>query len=185
MFNLILIRVLGFSFVFVIITAFFPAIAAPITKQLPISTSIDKNKFYSNSFTKVEFSPNTLKAVYSNEKDTFRPLQTSLFIESDISDNQANNSYQIILTDNQSQCYTAGDRILDLSDNFVDIEIDGKILTQKSSVKVDDFKSSKDDFKHSTHDFKLLFSPLPEVTQVDDYLLRCSGSISVRLEFTI
>ncbi|MDQ2164981.1 MULTISPECIES: hypothetical protein [Vibrio] len=171
---------------FVLCITFFSTVnAAVITKQLHVSTVIDKKKFHSQNFTKLEFFPNNLTAFYNKGIDTFHPLQTSLYIETDIPDNQVNTSYQIILTDNQSQCHTAAESVLELSDKFVDVEIDGKNLAINEGIQVGDFKSSKNDFKHSIHDFKLLFAPLPEVTQFDDYLLRCSGSISVRLEFTI
>ncbi|WP_217540366.1 hypothetical protein [Vibrio metschnikovii] len=183
MFRIILARTFALMFLFV--TLLSTANAAPITKLLPLSTLIDKNNFYSESFTKVEFFPSNLTAVYNKGMKTFHPLQTSLFIETDIPGSQVNTSYQLILTDNHSQCHTAAESVLELSDKFVDVEIDGTSLALNESIQVGDFKSSKNDFKHSIHDFKLLFSPLPEVTEVDDYLLRCSGSVSVRLEFTI
>ncbi|EKO3672285.1 hypothetical protein M3923_000922 [Vibrio metschnikovii] len=182
MIHSVLNKIVVLFFLFIIFVS--TARAAPITKLLPVSTRIDKNSFHSESFTKVTFFPNSLTAVYNN-MDTFHPLQTSLFIETDIPDNQANTSYQIILTDNQSQCHTATDSILELSDKFVDVEIDGENIALNESIQIGDFKSSKDNFKYSVHDFKLLFLPLPEVTQPDDYILRCSGSISVRVEFTI
>ncbi|EKO3659175.1 hypothetical protein M3906_002031 [Vibrio metschnikovii] len=173
------------SFFLLFLTLHSTVSAEPIFKLLPISTSIDKNKFYSEIFTKVGFFPNRLTAVYKKEIDTFYPLESLLFIETNIPENQANTSYQIILSDNKSQCHTASERVLELSDKFVDIEIDGTRVALDKSLQLDEFKSSKDNLKYSVHNLRMIFSPLAEVKETEDYLSRCSGSISVRLEFTI
>lgn len=173
------------TLLFLSIALFSEVNAAPIVKAIPVSTSIDKNKFYSESFTKVVFLPSILTAEYNRVIGTFYPVNTSLIIETDIPNNEANTSYQLILTDNQAQCHTTTGSVVDLYDKFVNVEIDGKSIGINESIKLDDFKSNQNGFKSSIHYFNLQFSSLPDKMKVDEYLLRCGGSISVRLEFTI
>ncbi|MGE6433812.1 hypothetical protein [Shewanella baltica] len=165
--------------------------AAPVAKSFPLSTEIDKNDFFGNTFTLIKFQPESLTVLFDRNTGSFASGLTELQINTDIPTSAVLNNYNIFLTKNDSSCVTADMSILPIAESItllgsslVAVVIDGASIALNDFLPIAGFNGNEQGFKSATHQFRLDFNPLPAVPS-GHAISRCYGQISVALEFSL
>ncbi|MBS0041132.1 hypothetical protein KFE26_02245 [Shewanella sp. M16] len=165
--------------------------AAPVAKSFPLSTEIDKNDFFGNTFTLIRFHPERLTVLFERNTGSFASGLTELQINTDIPTSAVLNNYNIFLTKNDSACVTADMSILPIAESItllgsslVAVVIDGASIALNEFLPIAGFNGNDQGFKSATHQFRLDFNPLPTVPP-GHAISRCYGQISVALEFSL
>lgn len=167
--------------------------AAPLVKSFPLSTEIDKNDFFGITFTLIKFQPESLTVLFDRNAGEFASGLTELQIRTDISTTD-NLNYNIFLTKNDSACVTADMSILPIVESttllgasLVAVVIDGESIALNEFLPIAGFSDNSQGYKSATHQFRLDFSPLSAMSEIPSghAISRCSGVISVRLEFSL
>lgn len=166
--------------------------ATPQSIVIRVSTTLDVNQFYNESFTNVQIFPNAPVAQYDAVLKTFKPIHTKLLVNTDIPSSSVGSSYQVRVLENTSTCTTLKfeqgepeEESFLLNDTLLNVVIDGDVVNKGSVKQFDDFLSESDGFKYSDHALTLSFNQFSEVINSEDRVSKCQGKVSVGLELTL
>ena len=165
------------------------SIAAPISRQIDISTEIDKNKFSLGEFMDVRFVPDSLVAVFDRDAGSFRDLATNMSVVTSLPISEANSGFSVLLNENNISCFDGNNTAVTLTPapdtdvyGFAKLRIDGISLPIGSSVPIPEFNIINNGFFEGYYPVNISFSAL-SASHLDAG--KCSGNISVRVEFNI
>lgn len=152
-------------------------------KALNISTSLEVENLYTNSITSVKFNPAVLDLASKQDKTKFDDVDTKLRIETDIPLESSDIPYVSTLTKNMSTCidYSGVSKV---QDDFVQLTIDGKSISEGESVSFLNFNLNDDDNKYSEHDIVLSFKSFKDITTTGQPEI-CNGEIEFNIEVDI
>ncbi len=149
------------------------------TKVLTITTELNKNKFFSNEITRFEFEPSQLTLEHDPENETFKPADTTLYIESDIPNDNADILFSLMVLEKQQVCLDDEKNMIDVSDDFSTIKIGEQdmSLNEKLDFFFDDIDENS--FKSATLPTVVTFGDLPKEAHT------CSGGFTVVMELSL
>jgi hypothetical protein len=163
--------------------------AVPIARQIDISTEIDKNKFSIGEFMDVRFVPDSLVAIFDTNLGTFKDLNTNISVITSLPISEANNGFSVLLSENSIACINGNNVGVMLVPNldsdiygFAKLRIDGVSIPIGKSVSIPRFNVINDGLFEGYYPVNISFSALSESHLNEG---KCSGNISVRVEFNI
>ncbi|MCK8086012.1 MULTISPECIES: hypothetical protein [Vibrio] len=166
-----------------ILLAFISMNANAYSKVLYINTTLDVGELYTHSITSVEFSPAVLELTSNQDKRKFDDAETKLRIETDIPSESSDIPYVSTLTKNMSTC-TDYSGVSNVQDDFVQLTIDGQIISEGESVSFSNFDLNDGANKYSEHDIILSFKSFKDITTTGQPE-RCNGEIEFNIEVDI
>ncbi|WP_413282541.1 hypothetical protein [Vibrio sp. MA40-2] len=154
------------------------AYSTVITEQFFLTTTIDKNSFFSNAITRFEFKPHALALVYNNNTKTFNEAFSDLIVETDIPKTNTDMFLAIRMTENTTQCSDFDNLVISNSDDLAIIHLEDELMSLDQPVDFQ-FNDVVNDSKAAKYKTSINFKSLPE-NAID-----CSGSVTMTLEFSI
>ncbi|MGL6370468.1 hypothetical protein ACSZNB_12860 [Aeromonas hydrophila] len=165
------------------------SIAAPIARQIDLSTEIDKNKFSLGEFIDVRFVPDSLVAIFDKKVGVFKDLTTNMSVITSLPTSEANNGFSVWLSENRVTCFDGSNSAVILTPTldtdvygFAKLNIDGASIPIGKSVSISKFNIVNDGLFEGYYPVSISFSELSESDLNEG---KCSGNISVRVEFNI
>ncbi len=165
------------------------SIAAPIARQIDLSTEIDKNKFSLGEFIDVRFVPDSLVAIFDKKVGVFKELTTNMSVITSLPTSEANNGFSVWLSENRVTCFDGSNSDVMLTPTldtdvygFAKLNIDGASIPIGKSVSISKFNIVNDGLFEGYYPVSISFSALSESDLNEG---KCSGNISVRVEFNI
>ncbi|MGT4070541.1 UNVERIFIED_CONTAM: hypothetical protein I5919_17130 [Aeromonas hydrophila] len=165
------------------------SIAAPIARQIDLSTEIDKNKFSLGEFIDVRFVPDSLVAIFDKKAGVFKDLATNMSVITNLPTSESNNGFSVWLSENKITCFDSSNAAVILTPThdtdaygFAKLSIDGASIPIGKSVSISEFNIVNDGLFEGYYPVSISFSELYESDLNEG---KCSGNISVRVEFNI
>lgn len=163
--------------------------AVPIARQVQLTTEIDKNKFAAGEFLDVRFVPEILTVVFDKNIRTFTNVKTNMSVLTSVSDQDANNGFSILMTDNTLVCVNSLNQVTTLvssldSDTFgfAKISIDGSEIPINDRISISKFNIKNNALWEGYYPVDISFLEMANTNLSEG---SCSGNISVRVEFNI
>lgn len=165
------------------------SVALPVSRQINVYTEIEKNKFSLGEFMDVRFVPDTLLATFDQSLGTFRNLNTHLSVITNLPTTELNNGFSVLLSENSVLCTDVNSQDIALTATsdvdvygFAKLSIDGMSVPVGKSVKISHFNVTTNGLFEGYYPVAIDFSALSGVGLSQG---KCSGNISVRVEFNI
>lgn len=163
--------------------------ATPVARQVQLTTEINKNKFAEGEFLDVRFVPEILTVVFDKNIRTFTSVKTNMSVLTSVSDQDANNGFSILLTDNNLVCVNNSNKITTLvpsldSDTFgfAKISINGFTIPINGRILISKFNINNNAMWEGYYPVDISFLEMANTNLSEG---SCSGNISVRIEFNI
>lgn len=163
--------------------------AAPIARQIDIYTEIDKNKFSLGEFMDVRFVPDSLVAIFDNNIEAFKDLNTNMSVVTSLPSSEMNTGFSVLLSENRMTCLDGRNMMVTLTPTlesdiygFAKLRINNIDIPMGKNVSIPKFNIVNDGLFEGFYPVDISFSALSESHLNQG---KCSGSISVRVEFNI
>lgn len=161
----------------------------PVARQVNVSTSIEKNNFSFGEFVVVEFIPGEFLAEFSAKLKTFKDIDAHISVVTSLLTSDANNGFWLHVSDNSLLCIDRDGNEVQLVESdesdvygFVRFSISGIPVPVGSGVLIERFNIVEAGMWAGYYPVKINFSAL-SLSNLSEG--KCSGNISVRVEFNI
>lgn len=165
------------------------SVALPVSRQINVYTEIEKSKFSLGEFVDVRFVPDSLLATFDKSLGTFRTLNTNLSLVTNLATTELNNGFSVLLAENSIVCTDASSQEIALTATsdidmygFAKLNIDGVNVPVGKSIQISKFNVTTNGFFEGYYPVSIDFSALSGAGISQG---KCSGNISVRVEFNI
>ncbi|QWZ78085.1 hypothetical protein [Aeromonas sp. FDAARGOS 1419] len=164
------------------------SISAPISRQINLSTEIDKNNFLEGGLS-VRFTPDTLVTTFDRGTGVFRELDAKMSVISQLPTSEVNNGFSIFINENNVACFDSNNSAVNLTSTpdsdvygFAKLSVDGISIPVSGSISIPEFNIINNGFYEGDYQVKISFNGL-SASQLGRGA--CFGDISVRLELNI
>ncbi|MGF1903074.1 hypothetical protein [Aliivibrio sifiae] len=144
----------------------------------PVSTEIDKSAFIPYVITEMSFSPSSLTLLTNKENTSFENAHTSLFINTDIPTSDSSVKFQLVIVENEAQCYDIYKDPIETSRTFSHLFIDDIELFIGEFIPIE-FNESENGSKFFRQQMTLSFEDFP------DKAASCSGKFDLYSELSL
>ncbi|EJM7853154.1 hypothetical protein ACOKWQ_000971 [Vibrio parahaemolyticus] len=142
-------------------------------KELNLSASIERSKFYDYGVKKFEFKDEEVKLNYNYNAQKFSDVETVLIIETDIPNTLKNVGFELNVTELNSVCESYNDKDI-LASDYAEGYLDGERINKGDEIGYDTFDDDIDGKYSMTLPMVLKFK---EVENEIVNKSKCSGNV--------
>ncbi|MGR5435714.1 hypothetical protein [Vibrio owensii] len=159
--------------IFLIFFCSYSIASSEFVKDLNISASIERSKFYDYGVSKFEFKDEKIKLDYNYNAQKFSDVETVLIIETDIPNTLKNVGFELNVSELNSVCESYDDKSL-LASDYAEGYLDGTMVNKGDEIEYDTFDDDIDGKYSMTLPMVLKFKELDSGIVNKS---KCSGNV--------